>query len=136
MSALTPQSHLEPDRVRAHTPESVNHQIDRATENAIRAGAGDRAIGRRIESLNGEWDIERVLQTNAGIAALTGIGLGAAVNKKWLIVPGVVFSFFLQHALQGWCPPVSIFRRLGVRTRREINREKYALKALRGDFNN
>jgi hypothetical protein len=29
---------------------------------------------------------------------------------------------------------VPIFRRLGVRTRDEINREKYALKALRGDF--
>ena len=25
-------------------------------------------------------------------------------------------------------------RRLGVRTRKEIDREKYALKALRGDF--
>jgi hypothetical protein len=29
---------------------------------------------------------------------------------------------------------VPIFRRVGVRTRDEINREKYALKALRGDF--
>ena len=29
---------------------------------------------------------------------------------------------------------VVVFRRMGVRTRREINREKYALKALRGDF--
>lgn len=26
------------------------------------------------------------------------------------------------------------FRRLGVRTQREIERERYALKALRGDF--
>jgi hypothetical protein len=29
---------------------------------------------------------------------------------------------------------VPVFRRLGVRTRQEIEREKYALKALRGDF--
>lgn len=27
-----------------------------------------------------------------------------------------------------------MFRRLGIRTRREIEVEKYALKALRGDF--
>lgn len=27
-----------------------------------------------------------------------------------------------------------VLRRLGVRTREEIDREKYALKALRGDF--
>jgi hypothetical protein len=45
-------------------------------------------------------------------------------------------GFLLQHALQGWCPPVSLFRRLGVRTSAEIEQERYALKALRGDFQN
>jgi hypothetical protein len=45
-----------------------------------------------------------------------------------------VTAFLLQHALQGWCPPVPVFRRLGVRTTAEIDRERYALKALRGDF--
>ena len=40
----------------------------------------------------------------------------------------------MQHALQGWCPTVPEFRRIGVRTAKEINREKYALKAMRGDF--
>jgi hypothetical protein len=29
-----------------------------------------------------------------------------------------------------------VLRRLGVRTRSEIDREKFALKALRGDFKN
>jgi hypothetical protein len=28
-----------------------------------------------------------------------------------------------------------VFRRLGVRTQREIDEERYALKLLRGDFN-
>jgi hypothetical protein len=46
-----------------------------------------------------------------------------------------VLSFLFQHAVQGWRPPVPVFRRLGVRTREEIDRERYALKALRGDFN-
>src|SRR5438874_9255842 len=32
------------------------------------------------------------------------------------------------------CPPVPVLRRKGVRTRREIDAERYALKALRGDF--
>jgi hypothetical protein len=31
-------------------------------------------------------------------------------------------------------PPFSFFRRGGLRTRREIEQERYALKALRGDF--
>ena len=29
---------------------------------------------------------------------------------------------------------VPLFRRLGIRTRQEIDAEKYALKAIRGDF--
>ncbi len=37
-------------------------------------------------------------------------------------------------AVQEWCPPVPVFRRLGVRTCQEIDEEKYALKILRGDF--
>jgi hypothetical protein len=45
-------------------------------------------------------------------------------------LPGVVLSFLLQHALQGWCPPLPILRRMGVRTRGEIDQEKYELKAL------
>jgi hypothetical protein len=55
-------------------------------------------------------------------------------SRKWLILPSIVLPFLFQHAMQGWCPPVPLFRRLGVRTREEIDREKYALKALRGDF--
>ena len=43
-------------------------------------------------------------------------------------------ALLLQHALQGWCPPLPVFRRWGVRTAREIEEERYALKALRGDF--
>jgi hypothetical protein len=43
-------------------------------------------------------------------------------------------TFFAQHALQGWCPPLPILRRHGVRAAREIERERYAIKALRGDF--
>jgi hypothetical protein len=46
----------------------------------------------------------------------------------------LVTGFLLQHALQGWCPPVPFFRRRGVRTEAEIDRERYALKAVRGDF--
>jgi hypothetical protein len=60
--------------------------------------------------------------------------LGALVDRRFLALPAAVFGFFFQHATQGWCPPLPVFRRMGVRTRREINKEKYALKALRGDF--
>lgn len=39
-----------------------------------------------------------------------------------------------QHATQGWCPPLPLFRRMEKRTRNEIDVEKFAMKALRGDF--
>jgi hypothetical protein len=125
------------DRVRRNTAETVNERLDREMRIRLRYYAGcDRAeISARIDELEREWDMERILETNASAIALTGLGIAAATrNKKWLFVPGVVLSFLMQHAVQGWCPPVPVFRRLGVRTREEIEREKYALKVLRGDF--
>ena len=38
------------------------------------------------------------------------------------------------HAMTGCYPLLPLFRRLGFRSPREIARERYALKALRGDF--
>lgn len=124
------------DRVRNHTAKEINSQIDRATEASVYGCAvrGRGEIAHRIEELDREWDMERLLQTNASTLVLVGLGMAAIHSKKWLIIPGTVFSFFLLHAIQGWCPPVPVFRRLGVRTRWEIDREKHALKALRGDF--
>jgi hypothetical protein len=60
--------------------------------------------------------------------------MSVTVHRKWLALPAVVAGFFFQHALQGWCPPLPIIRALGVRTRTEIDKERYALKAARGDF--
>ena len=74
------------------------------------------------------------METNAAAIALTGTLLGLFVDKRFLAVPLVVSTFLLQHAVQGWCPPLPFFRRRGVRTMREIDEERYALKALRGDF--
>jgi hypothetical protein len=73
-------------------------------------------------------DIERVLEVNASTLALSGLILGLTKNRKWLFLPGIVLPFLLQHGLQGWCPPLPLLRRFGIRTRGEIDREKYALK--------
>ena len=124
------------DRVRANTSEEINRRIDHAIEDRVReyAKRSRSDITRRIEELDQEWDMERLLETNASAIAFTGLALGLTHSKKWLIVPGIVLPFLFQHAVQGWCPPVPVFRRLGVRTREEIDRERYALKVLRGDF--
>jgi hypothetical protein len=124
------------DRVRANTSEEINRRIDQDIERRVRefARRSPSDITRRIEELDREWDMERLLETNASAIAFTGLALGLTHSKKWLIVPGIVLPFLFQHSVQGWCPPVPVFRRLGVRTREEIDRERYALKVLRGDF--
>jgi hypothetical protein len=124
------------ERVSRHTADSVNERICRETDETVArlATAGQEAIDRRLAELDEEWDIERYVETMAPTFSLIGLALGATVNKKWLLFPVVIQSFFLQHALQGWCPPIPVLRRLGVRTMDEINEERYALKVLRGDF--
>jgi hypothetical protein len=127
---------IEKDRVRRHTPRRALQKIDQGIEDSIRfhASQGSSAISRRIEELDDEWSVERWLETNASALAFSGTLLGLTVNRKWLAVPLIVTGFLFQHAVQGWCPPLPILRAMGVRTRGEIDREKFALKALRGDF--
>ena len=124
------------ERVTGHTAEAVNEHIRRKTEECVErtARGGHAAIAARLSELDEEWDVERCLETGASSLVLTGTLLGLTVDKRWLMLPAGVAAFLLQHALQGWCPPLPILRRLGVRTSDEIAEERYALKALRGDF--
>jgi hypothetical protein len=119
------------DRVRSSTAAHVNEEIDHQTDINIQRykGKSKAEILERIKMLDKEWDVERVLEVNASTLALTGLVLGLTTNRKWFLLPGIVLPFLLQHGLQGWCPPLPLLRRLGIRTRGEIDREKYALKA-------
>lgn len=130
--------HLPPTahRVELHTAPAVNEAIRRRADGELmrlQAASADE-IERRLRRLDAEWDVERLLQTNASVIVLLGLALASTVSRRFLLLPAGVFGFFAQHALQGWCPPIPVFRRLGVRTQREIARERHALKALRGDF--
>jgi hypothetical protein len=123
-------------RVPQSTAEDVNQRIyDDIRARVTRyAAEGPEAIERRLRELDHEWDIERVLEANAAVISLIGLGLGTFIHRRWYVLPTLVATFLLQHAVQGWCPPVPLFRRYGIRTATEIGYERYALKALRGDF--
>lgn len=122
-------------RVSAHTADEINERIRRESESRVSDLAENPGrIDARLEELDREWDIERTLEANAASLAFAGVALGALGSKKWLLLPALVSGFLFQHATQGWCPPVPVLRRLGVRTASEIDRERNALKALRGDF--
>jgi len=123
-------------RVPQNTAESINSRIREQTRANVaqHARGGASAIDGRLRELDSEWDIERVLEANAASAVLIGCALAATVDRRFLALPAIVGGFLLQHAVQGWCPPLPVFRRLGVRTQPEIEEERMALKALRGDF--
>lgn len=124
------------NRVPQQTAAHVNQQIRRQTEENVAriVSLGPRAIERRLAELDREWDIERTLEANAATAVLVGTTLGASVDRRFFALPALVAGFLLQHAVQGWCPPLPLFRRAGFRTASEIDHERYALKAIRGDF--
>ncbi|GAB2175893.1 YgaP family membrane protein [Dongia sp. agr-C8] len=110
-------------RIRHDMIERIHHYADHPDE-----------IPQRLAELDREWDIERAIEANASTLALTGVVLGATGDRRWLVLPALVTAFLLQHAVQGWCPPVPVLRRLRFRTADEINQERYALRALRGDL--
>src|SRR5215210_7669062 len=116
---MEPARANDADRIRQNTAEDVNEMIDRETLRRIEpfANQGHARITARIRELDQEWDVERWLETNASTIAFTGLILGWTVSKKWLVVPGIILPFLFQHAVQGWCPPIHLLRRFGVRTR-------------------
>jgi hypothetical protein len=133
---MTWQTQLtEVDRVRRRTADDVVDRLDRELAERVERlrGAGDAEIAARLRELDEEWDIERVLIVNASTLASLGL-VGSLVRRRLVVFPMVVMTFLLQHGLQGWCPPLELFRRRSVRTRREIDLERYVLKLARGDF--
>lgn len=118
------------DIVRNNTSDKINAIIDQKTHSNIAqySSQGKTVINARIEQLDKEWDIERTLELNASVIAFAGVVLSATVSKKWLLLPAVVTGFLMQHAIQGWCPPLPLFRYFGIRTRKEIEVEQQALQ--------
>jgi hypothetical protein len=126
------------DRVKEATPSSVNAKLEAQTWQRVGEYTNKNVadISARIDELDKEWDIERYLGVNMSTLALIGLALAYFVHINWLLLPAIVLAFFFQHAVQGWCPPLPILRLFKIRTSKEIEQEKYALKTLRGDFNN
>jgi hypothetical protein len=112
------------DRIQARTLHDVSRYI----------GADPVFIDERIRELEREWHVDRTLEANVAMLALFGLGLGFTFHRRFLLLPAMATAFLLEHALQGWCPPVSVMRRLGIRTGAEIQEEIIALRILRGDF--
>lgn len=89
-------------RVELHTAPQLNQAIrERSDTEVIRLEkASPGELTARLQQLDTEWDVERLLQTNASILCLVGLTLGARVNRRFLLLPAA--AFFFPHAA---CPP-------------------------------
>lgn len=124
------------DRIRQATDLRLQERLD--AQLIARIGrysdATDSMIALRIAELEREWSIERALTLQSSATALLGLLLAETADRRWHLLTLVTSGFLLQHALQGWCPPLALHRRRGMRTQREIDLEIQMLKLLRGDF--
>lgn len=122
-------------RVAENTPEEINLRI-RARMQARVMYLAERPdlLPAQLRALDREWDIERVLEAKAATLGFIGVVLAARVHVRLFLLPALVSGFLLQHAVQGWCPPLPLLRRMGYRTSAEIDEERTALRILRGDY--
>ena len=116
--------------------DQIDEEIRRETEMRLYyySKAGQDEIDDRLRELDEEWDIERAFEANAAGCALFGLAFGTLFSRKWYLFAALAAGSLLQQSMKGWSPPMSLLRRLGFRTPLEIEAERYALKALRGDF--
>ncbi|MBY0548087.1 MAG: hypothetical protein K2W95_12400 [Candidatus Obscuribacterales bacterium] len=109
MQHLTPSQlrRLQEDVVRRKTSQEINERIDRQIERNVGyfATQSKEAISDRIEELEEEWDVDRLLARNAAVIALSGTALGAFLHRSFLVIPLLVTSFLWHHMQKGWCPP-------------------------------
>lgn len=134
MAGDTPNPHASEgyDRVRAHSASIVNDRIDRETEGSLAQleRLDEAAVHRRLAELDREWDIDRAMMANFAVVGGAAFTAGLTRHRGWLWMFGAQLGFLMLHALNGWCPPASLFRRLGFRTRGEIDAERYALHRM------
>jgi hypothetical protein len=124
------------DRVRRNTTTDVLRRIDDELHDRLSQyeSASSPAVAERLRELDHEWDTDRVIELEAAATGVLGLALGTLVRTNLLAIPAFVGAALVLHAVTGRYPLMPVLRRLGVRTSREIARERYALKALRGDF--
>lgn len=123
------------DTIRDESPAWVNAAIDRETLLAIERfrDASPERIHRRLDDLGHELDVTGATMLAGSAASLAGLAM-ARVHRGWLAVPAALGALMLLAALPIPSPLTRLFRVMGFRSRTEIERERHALKMLRGDY--
>lgn len=117
-------------------PKACTKEANLETRLACLADAGPHAITDRIAQLDREWSAGRATKALIGVTIVVGFALTAALSPWWLILPAVGGLFLLQYLFgrSSWLG--ATFREMGFRSGQDIDQERFALRALRGDFKN
>lgn len=132
LSTWKPPAH---DAIRRHTLRGSNERIDRKTREAIdEVEDSPSKIRARLDELDREWDVDRALMVNFAVLGSVSSSLAMRSLYKhrrlggWAALFATQLGFLAFHAVQRWCPPMPVFRRLGFRSDREIAEERAALR--------
>jgi hypothetical protein len=88
-----------------------------------------RGSAARLRQLDQELDQEQALQIGAAALGFLGAMLGVTVSVVFALLPVIAFATLGQFAFQGWSPALILLQRLGFRSSRDIDGERYALAA-------
>jgi len=61
------------------------------------------------------WNVDTWLRAVAGTVVLASLALGWWIHPAWLLVTAFVGANLLQSAFTGWCPLMTVLRKVGVR---------------------
>jgi len=95
---------------------------------------GPEAVSARIRELDEEWGVERALGVGLAGIGTFGLVMGLFGSRTFRLLTWLSLPLLLAFSLGRWSPPPSVTDRRGLRTRKEIEEERFALKAIRGDF--
>ncbi len=122
-----------PDSDVVQFPGSSQIRSSRAEERVNSYPSQGKTITNRLKVLDAEWDIDRVLAT-------TGVGLSVALlwcaprrSGRWVAL-GVALPLLAFRCAAMGRNRKGLLKLLRLRTRAEIDAEKFALRVIRGDF--
>ncbi len=99
------------------------------------ADAGPEAINDRLAQLDWEWTAGRAAKVTAAVVVLAGTALALATGSWWwMALTAAGGLLLLQYSFSKTSWLARMFQEMGYRTGCEVEQEKFALRALRGDF--
>lgn len=125
------------DPIRELSPPAVNKAIDEATLAILECykGATPEEIEGQLKALDEMWELECYVELATAVTTLSGLLLHFATGKRrWLGLAAIGGVASLLHSLPIPDPVTPLLRGFGIWTRQEIERERHALKLLRGDY--